>query len=935
MLPNLAFQSRHRHLNEQGVPGCIEFEWLGTPRRHDIVRVTQNAVVFGVADQENLAQLAVGTRLEQAALMLGDELFCRLDLVVHGQQPVSHRDRVAEITAVVPGQHNDENLWRLLHHLHSRESQLGRPLYDALTLPKLPGRGLYTEEARQERLAFLRAQTGAQLRQVERNSFDPNKLMSNIEAFIGSVEVPVGIAGPLLVKGQNVDELIYAPMATSEGALVASATRGATAISRGGGVNTRVLGQRMLRVPVFVLASMQDALFFAEWVECHFYEIKAQTKRFSNYAELKRVEPQVFGKAVHVHFIYETGDAAGQNMTTTCTWHACLWILEQVRQFNGLRFENFLIEANLSNDKKVTYQSFLKGRGIKVMAECMLPAEVTRQILKVTPQQLVQAYQMFVTGSVAAGMVGININIANVIAAIFTATGQDIACVHESAIGQLHLELAEDGEAVYASMVLPSLVVGTVGGGTSLAQQKECLELLGCAGPGKAQRLAEIICAFCLALDLSTLSAIASGQFASAHEKLGRNRPVNTLKQADLDIAFFEPMLRQSLGDESLKLLAAQPLEIKPSGSSIITELTSHKVNKLVGHFPYLLRYQDGLGHERELRVMVKSKPLDSEVILMLNSMAAMCDARLAQEYSRFKDQVGFRGCHTRELAVMTCPDERFTRHAPKVYGVYENPEREAYVIVEEFLEGLEVMDRADDLEGWTPEHIRTAIRDIAQVHAIWYGREDLLAAQPFIQDAPTLANRLEKQRLWEMLGVHAREEFPEWFSDEDLERYQLLVRMMPLWWARLEQHPKTLIHNDFNARNIAFRRTGEGLRLCAWDWELATMHLPQYDLAELLAFTLDGDITMAQIDEYVELHRQALAEACGQEIDPRQWREGFTLCLHDLVIGRMALYTMAHTFRHYKFMERVHRTMRKMIELERPRFYQVLGAMQLTGKRS
>src|SRR5690606_24229870 len=125
--------------------------------------------------------------------------------------------------------------------------------------------------------------------------------------------------------------------------------------------------------------------------------------------------------------------------------HACLWVLEQMKTFPGLRFENFMIEANLSNDKKVTYQSFLKGRGVKVMAECILPAEITRQILKVTPQQLVQAYQMFVTGSVAAGMVGININIANVIAAMFTATGQDIACVHESAIGQLHLELAEDG----------------------------------------------------------------------------------------------------------------------------------------------------------------------------------------------------------------------------------------------------------------------------------------------------------------------------------------------------------------------------------------------------------------------------------------------------------------------------------------------------------
>jgi len=146
------------------------------------------------------------------------------------------------------------------------------------------------------------------------------------------------------------------------------------------------------------------------------------------------------------------------------------------------------------------------------------------------------------------------------------------------------------------------------------------------------------------------------------------------------------------------------------------------------------------------------------------------------------------------------------------------------------------LMDTADDVSGWTPEHIRVAIKGIAEVHSIWYGREDELRQQPWVMDEPTTEGRVEKQRLWEMLGVHAHEEFPEWFSDQDLVQFRDLVKSFPKLWPRIEKMPKTLIHNDFNPRNIAFRKTADGLRLCAYDWELATIHLPQYDVAELPA---------------------------------------------------------------------------------------------------
>ena len=807
-------------------------------------------------------------------------------------------------------------LWQISFALRMRPAEQDQPVYTDRTLPKVPGRGIYTEEARQERLTFVHEQTGVMLEEVAAIRLQPKALVSNIEALVGSVEVPVGVAGPLQVKGEHANGLFYAPLATTEGALVASATRGATALSRAGGVTTRVLGQRMLRVPVFVLDDLSMAFFFAEWVKDHQAEIAEQTRRYSNYANLVELQTHVLGRAVHVHFVYETGDAAGQNMTTTCTWQACQWILGEMKRFDGLCFENFMVEANLSNDKKVTYQSFLKGRGIRVLAECVLPEEVCTQVLKVKPRQLVEAYNQFVGGSIAAGMVGININVANIIAAMFTATGQDIACVHESAIGHLHMELVrtEDAEEVYATLMLPSLVVGTVGGGTSLPQQKECLQLLDCAGPGRAQKLAEIIAGFCLALDLSTLSAIASDQFARAHEKLGRNRPVNWLKLGDLNVDFFNQGLHQSPLFDALNVEQVEQRTLAITGSSIITELTSHKINKLVGHFPFRLH----TGAEfAPIDVMVKVKPLDDEVILMLNSMAAMCDPRLAQAYNQFKDQVGFKGCHVRELAVMSQLDERFRRHAPVTYFTVNDPEREAYVIVQEYLQDMELMDSADDTRGWTLEHIEAALSGIAEVHAIWYGREAELQQQPWLGQVMDTASMKEKTRLWEMLAVHAKEEFPEWFDERDVRMHRKALYSLEQWYREIDAMPKTLIHNDFNPRNIAFRRRFGQLTLCAYDWELATMHLPQHDCAELLVFTLGADADRRQIDYFVEFHRRALEKAVGVEIDPEQWRRGYELCLLDLLINRVPMYLMAHTFRHYAFMERVQGALRHLLALE------------------
>lgn len=807
-------------------------------------------------------------------------------------------------------------LWEISYLLRTRPSEQAEIAYDDRSLPKVPGRGLYTEEARQERLSFAREQTGAKLEYVAKTTFDPKALVSNIEAFIGSVEIPVGLAGPLYIKGEHANGLFYAPMATSEGALVASVTRGATAITRSGGVTTRVIGQRMLRVPMFVLSDMSSAMFFSEWVNDHFKEIAAQTRKYSNFANLTEIQTQLFGKTVYVHFIYQTGDAAGQNMTTTCTWQACQWIMQEVKKFEGLVFENFFIESNLSNDKKVTYQSFIRGRGIRVVCECVIPRQICETVLKVDPNQLFSTYNKIVAGCVSAGMIGANGNIANVIGAMFTAAGQDIACVHESAIGQLFVEKIDDDD-LYLAMVLPSLVVGTVGGGTGLPHQRECLELMGCAGPGNAHKLAEIIGSYCLALDLSTMSAIASDQFARAHEKLGRNRPVNWLKPGDFDQRFFDRAFRSYFQDAAVSVAKVEAVKISNMGSSIITELTSHKVNKMVGHFPFKIQIE---GQEKPIDVMLKVKPLDAEVILVSNSIAAMCDARLAQSYNKFKDKLEFKGCHTRELFVMSQKDERFRKHAPITYFTLDDPGREAFVLVQEFMSGLELMDSADDVSGWTEEHIVAAIEGMAELHSIWYEKGDELKKQNWPIYPPTRETVMEKIRLWEMLGAHASQEFPEWFSNDDLEVHREQVYTLVEWYGLIDSLPHTLIHNDFNPRNVAFRRTDEGLNLIAYDWELATWHLPQHDLAELLAFVLSCNVDHSVVDRYVEMHRLALERFTGSVIDKDKWFLGYALSLKDLMINRIPMYIMSHTFRHYKFMARVLGTFRHLLNIEKSR---------------
>jgi hydroxymethylglutaryl-CoA reductase (NADPH) len=783
---------------------------------------------------------------------------------------------------------------------------------------RIPARGRYTEEARRQRLDWLRARSGAALGSLGTGTLDARRLAGNIENFVAGVEVPVGLAGPLEFHGAHATGSIVAPLATTEGALVASASRGARAITLSGGVTTRMLSQRMVRAPAWEFDDIAAAARFVAWVHQQRDLISAQVGRVSRHARLVEIEPFQIGRYVHMRFVYETADAAGQNMTTAATWDACRWINDELAAIQGLEPSMFVVEGNMAGDKKAGHLSLIAGRGMRVTAECFVDRATVESVLKTTPEAMERGHRIGVLGGQQSGMLGYSINASNVVAALFVATGQDIASVHESGAGIFALEATPDG--IVATMLLPSLVVGTVGGGTGLPQQRELLEALGCAGDDGAPKLAEIVCGFALALDLSTGAAVAGGQFADAHQRLGRSRRVDWLRQGDLDRPLLEPMLAEALGAEAARITSVETLDDEPLGSSMISELSARgERRKLLGLHALRVTYAARDGRARTLDLVAKLKPLDEELFVEARKLASLSGPRVSEAWRRFGRWVGLAGTHLRELAVYRRPEPELRAVLPKVYGVLEDPRREAYVIVMERLgEDVVLLDGVDEPERWTTAHIDRALRGIATVHAVWLGRERELLAEGWLGPVMSAERMADMRELWLALAEHNAAEHPSLIDPATRGVIEELAADAGDWGAELERMPRTLVHNDFNPRNIALRRDG---RLVAYDWELATVGVPQRDLAELLAFVLPPSVGAGAVDHHLEVHREALAAAADTVIDRGSWRRGYELALRDLLTTRLQFYLMAHTQHEYAFLDRVVATAKRLWALESGRF--------------
>ena len=390
-------------------------------------------------------------------------------------------------------------------------------------LPATPNKGISTGVPRnpaddtspgiiRQRQDYIQQFTQTTLTHLTNYGFDPAVVQGNCEQFVGVAQVPIGLAGPLRINGEHAQGDFLIPMATTEGTLVASYNRGIKLLNQCGGVTCTVVDEGMQRAPVFVMSDARAARNLTRWIADHEAELRAEAESTSRFAKLRYITPYQAGRMLFLRFGYTTGDAAGQNMVSKATLAACNYLLQQVENV-----EHFYLESNLATDKKPSFINTLHTRGKRVTAEVVIPKDLLLRELQVDPEQLDRHARIGNLGAFMAGANNTGLHSVNGLAALFIATGQDVACLAESSAAITTSELLPNGD-LYGCVTLPSLIVGTVGGGTGLPTQRECLTMMGCYGDGKVHKFAEIVAGVVTAGELSLAAAISSLDWVSSHE---------------------------------------------------------------------------------------------------------------------------------------------------------------------------------------------------------------------------------------------------------------------------------------------------------------------------------------------------------------------------------------------------------------------------------
>ena len=378
----------------------------------------------------------------------------------------------------------------------------------------------YTKDATEAldiRREFIATKTSSDLTNIGSYTLDMNQAMKkNIENPIGTIQIPIGVVGPLKVNGENGLKEYYVPLATSEGALLASVNRGASAISAAGGCNARVISDKMTRAPVIKTENSLGAIKVKEWFEENFTRVKEIAESTTSHGKLLKIDPiLIVGSYVYPRFVYSTGDSMGMNMVTIATEKVLKLLSEETNA------KHIALSGNVCVDKKPSNMNLIEGRGKTVVADIILPEEIVEKKLKTTAEAIVEVnIAKNLLGSAVSGTMAFNAHYANMVAAIFLATGQDAAHVTEGSLGITHAE-NRNGD-LYFSINMPDLPIATVGGGTRLETAQESLNILGVAGFDNVHELAEVIVSTVMAGELSLMGALAAGHLARAHQQLGR-----------------------------------------------------------------------------------------------------------------------------------------------------------------------------------------------------------------------------------------------------------------------------------------------------------------------------------------------------------------------------------------------------------------------------
>lgn len=383
--------------------------------------------------------------------------------------------------------------------------------------PRIPSGQDYTFDALRKRNDFASQMTESDLSSLQRDE-DVACYKGNVENIFGFIQIPLGLAGPLRLLGNYAQGDFLIPLATTEGSLVASYNRGMKAISRCGGASVKVTKNEIFSCAIFLTENPDAARALQDWIAANPSIVQQEAQATTKHGRYIRCECMQYGSRLVVNYVYDPADAMGINMITNASYAASKRISEKNGEIE------FLLPAAFQGDKKATYYGFHHGRGRSVSAEVTLSAEVIETHLKSSADSMYRYYQNNIETAHLVGGYGFNMHIANGVTALGLATGQDPAYVGESANGHLIVEKQADG--LLFTLNIPSLYLGTVGGGTSLPSHRPCLEMLGCTGKNAALKLAEIFAGTCLAGEISVIAAIASQQFVSAHNAFGRNKSI-------------------------------------------------------------------------------------------------------------------------------------------------------------------------------------------------------------------------------------------------------------------------------------------------------------------------------------------------------------------------------------------------------------------------
>lgn len=378
----------------------------------------------------------------------------------------------------------------------------------------LKNRGMERSDVDARRAAVEKL-TETKLETIASYPFEPKAAAANVENMIGVVQIPLGFAGPVTVNGEHAVGPFIVPLATAEGALIASISRGMSVITAAGGAKARVFSDGMTRAPVFRVKGVDHAAEVMRWVDENSVAIQNAVKETTSHGELIQIEYFPNGRSLHMRFSFHTGDAMGMNMATIASEAVCRLICENTGA------ELVSVSGNMCTDKKPAAINMICGRGKTVVAEATIPRDLAEQKLHASVASIIETNtRKNLIGSAMAGSLGFNAHAANMVAALYLATGQDPAQVVEASETMTVCEDV-DGD-LYISVRMPAVEIGTVGGGTKLPAQSEALSMIDCKGEGKALKFAELVAVTVLAGELSTLGAQAAGHLGKAHADLGR-----------------------------------------------------------------------------------------------------------------------------------------------------------------------------------------------------------------------------------------------------------------------------------------------------------------------------------------------------------------------------------------------------------------------------